>query len=179
MTSSTLVETVSIDYEDFSESFLTCGTCLCTYDGQEHTPKLLPCSHTVCRSCLERIAAGNGVRDAGSFRCPICRETIPLPRGGVNALPPSFLVNQLLDLMSRQRREVGIWFEIIFFQIAGREHSVLNGLTQKASQFFFIQFINVSVELWMLHIVLIPYVLKPFVLGLTCIFLQPNSTSSV
>ena len=27
--SSTLVETVSIDYEDFNESFLTCGTCLC------------------------------------------------------------------------------------------------------------------------------------------------------
>ena len=26
--SSTLVETVSIDYEDFNESFLTCGTCL-------------------------------------------------------------------------------------------------------------------------------------------------------
>lgn len=29
-----------------------------------------------------------------------------IPRGGVQALPPSFLVNQLLDLMSRQRREV-------------------------------------------------------------------------
>jgi hypothetical protein len=27
--SSTLVETVSINYEDFNESFLTCGTCLC------------------------------------------------------------------------------------------------------------------------------------------------------
>ena len=27
--SSTLVETVSINYEDFSEYFLTCGTCLC------------------------------------------------------------------------------------------------------------------------------------------------------
>ena len=26
---STLVETVSIDYEDFNESFLTCSTCLC------------------------------------------------------------------------------------------------------------------------------------------------------
>jgi hypothetical protein len=25
---STLVETVSINYEDFNESFLTCGTCL-------------------------------------------------------------------------------------------------------------------------------------------------------
>ena len=29
--SSTLVETVSIDYEDFNESFLTCGTCLCKF----------------------------------------------------------------------------------------------------------------------------------------------------
>lgn len=45
--SSMLVETVSINYEDFNESFLTCGTCLCVYDGGEHTPKLLPCSHTV------------------------------------------------------------------------------------------------------------------------------------
>ncbi|XP_063236563.1 tripartite motif-containing protein 3-like [Bacillus rossius redtenbacheri] len=103
--SSTLVETVSINYEDFNESFLTCGTCLCVYDGSEHTPKLLPCSHTVCLHCLTRIAASQ-TRDNNSFRCPICRELIGIPRGGVSALPPSFLVNQLLDLMSRQRREV-------------------------------------------------------------------------
>ncbi|EEB19175.1 RING finger-containing protein, putative [Pediculus humanus corporis] len=103
--SSTLVETVSINYEDFNESFLTCGTCLCMYDGSEHTPKLLPCSHTVCLHCLTRIAASQ-TRDNGTFRCPICRKLITIPRGGVSALPPSFLVNQLLDLMSRQRREV-------------------------------------------------------------------------
>ncbi|XP_054286500.1 tripartite motif-containing protein 3-like isoform X1 [Macrosteles quadrilineatus] len=103
--SSTLVETVSINYEDFNESFLTCGTCLCMYDGGEHTPKLLPCSHTVCLHCLSRIAASQ-TRDTGTFRCPICRECITIPRGGVSALPPSFLVNQLLDLMARQRREV-------------------------------------------------------------------------
>jgi tripartite motif-containing protein 2/3 len=102
---STLVETVSINYEDFNESFLTCGTCLCMYDGNEHTPKLLQCSHTVCLHCLTKIAASQ-TRDTGSFRCPICRELITIPRGGVSALPPSFLVNQLLDLMSRQRREV-------------------------------------------------------------------------
>ena len=40
------------------------------------------------------------------LRCPICRELITIPRGGVQAMPPSFLVNQLLDLMARQRREV-------------------------------------------------------------------------
>uniref|UniRef100_A0A0A9XTU7 Tripartite motif-containing protein 3 n=2 Tax=Lygus hesperus TaxID=30085 RepID=A0A0A9XTU7_LYGHE len=102
--SSTLVETVSINYEDFNESFLTCGTCLCMYDGGEHTPKLLPCSHTVCLHCLSRIAAQ--VPSSPTFRCPICRESITVPRGGVAALPPSFLVNQLLDLMASQRREV-------------------------------------------------------------------------
>ncbi len=30
--SSTLVETVNINYEDFTEGFLTCSTCLYTYD---------------------------------------------------------------------------------------------------------------------------------------------------
>jgi hypothetical protein len=75
------------------------------YDGGSHTPKLLPCSHTVCLECLSHIASSQ-TRDTGSFRCPICRELITIPRGGVAALPPSFLVNQLLDLMSRQRREV-------------------------------------------------------------------------
>ena len=103
--SSTLVETVSINYEDFNESFLTCGTCLCMYDGQEHSPKLLHCSHTVCRSCLQRIVEAQP-RENGTFRCPICRETITLPRGGVVCFPPSFIVNQLLDLMQRQRRDV-------------------------------------------------------------------------
>ena len=106
MTSSTLVETVSINYEDFTEGFLTCGTCLCTYDGDERNPKLLPCSHTVCKTCLEAISSQPGIRELGSFRCPICRESINLPRGGITSLPPSFLVNQLLDLFTRQRREV-------------------------------------------------------------------------
>jgi len=111
---STLVETVSINCEDFSESFLTCSTCLCTYDGGEHIPKQLACSHTVCLHCLIRIVQAAQTRNESrlprespnSFRCPICREEIQVPRGGVGALPPSFLVNQLLDLMSRQRREV-------------------------------------------------------------------------
>ena len=39
-------------------------------------------------------------------RCPVCRDLITIPSGGVQALPPSFLVNQLRDLMARQRREV-------------------------------------------------------------------------
>lgn len=40
-----------------------------------------------------------------NFRCPICRELINVPQnGGVLSLPPSFLVNQLLDLISTHRQ---------------------------------------------------------------------------
>ncbi|PAA55505.1 hypothetical protein BOX15_Mlig026643g1 [Macrostomum lignano] len=108
MTSSRLVETIQINFEDFSESFLTCGTCLNLFDAGEHQPKLLPCSHTLCRSCLQRIMQGPGPgRQAESFRCPICREGIAVPHGGgAAAFPPSFVVNQLLDLMASQRRDL-------------------------------------------------------------------------
>ncbi|KAF6038629.1 hypothetical protein EB796_003075 [Bugula neritina] len=64
-----------------------------------------PCKSGVCASCLENIISNNSV-DVNSIRCPICRESITLPQGGVSAFPPSFLVNQLLDLMARQRREI-------------------------------------------------------------------------
>ena len=108
------------------------------YDGEDHVPKLIPCSHTVCVSCLQVRPSGS-VRRLSSFfpedrcygqppagvqviplrsavfpsclifyllRCPICRELIRIPPGGVMAFPPSFLVNQLIDLMARQTREV-------------------------------------------------------------------------
>lgn len=106
--SSTLVATVSINYEDFTEGFLTCGTCLYAYDQSEHAPKLLSCSHTICQSCLELIAQSptlNNSAEAGCIKCPICRQNIAIPNGGVGALPPSFLVNQLFDLVNKKPRE--------------------------------------------------------------------------
>lgn len=106
--SSTLVATVSINYEDFTEGFLTCGTCLCAYDQSEHAPKLLSCSHTICQSCLELIASSpslNNNTEAGCIKCPICRQNIAIPSGGIGALPPSFLVNQLYDLVNKKPRE--------------------------------------------------------------------------
>ena len=68
------METVSINYQDFNESFLTCTTCLCGFDSTEHAAKLLPCSHTLCLACLHGILAAQA-RELG-FRCPICRELI-------------------------------------------------------------------------------------------------------
>jgi tripartite motif-containing protein 2/3 len=63
---STLVETININAKDFTEHFLTCSTCINQYssDSHEHQPKLLPCSHTVCRQCLERIVNSQPRSDA-------------------------------------------------------------------------------------------------------------------
>jgi len=105
--SSTIVETVSLDVDDFNESFLTCGTCLQVYNGTCHSPKLLPCSHTLCLQCA-RVIADAAVTDAAVRpRCPVCSAVFVMPASGPAALPPSFVVNQLLDLMSSGiRRDV-------------------------------------------------------------------------
>ena len=104
----TIVETVSLDVGDFSETFLTCGTCLNVYNETSHAAKLLPCSHSVCLQCVRVIVeASSAVSDAAvrrSPRCPICHAGFTVPAaGGAAALPASFVVNQLLDLMSAAR----------------------------------------------------------------------------
>ena len=105
--SSTIVETVSLDVDDFSESFLTCGTCLQVYNATCRSPKLLPCSHTVCLDCARVIADAALSNGAARPRCPVCAAVFIIPPAGPAALPPSFVVNQLLDLMSSgTRRDV-------------------------------------------------------------------------
>ena len=75
-----------------------------SYDASDHTPKLLPCSHTICLQCLTVIAADAG--DEAEILCPICRQRISVPAGGVSSLPPSYIVNQLLEMMKKQRKDV-------------------------------------------------------------------------
>ena len=157
---STLVETVSINYEDFNESFLTCSTCLCKLrvhykvlpqcwqacsmlasTAPSSSRALTPCVSNAYKELWQQMPASlasgqtwkkpqlydivwqtflikstksnasfvnyrNYLTLSLLFRCPICRELIKIPGGGVQAIPPSFLVNQLIDLMAKQIREV-------------------------------------------------------------------------
>ncbi|VDN58168.1 unnamed protein product [Dracunculus medinensis] len=104
---STLIEIININLEDFSESFLTCATCLLTYDQDKRKAKTLPCSHSVCLECLENMQRlSQQIPETGVLRCPLCRELAVIPADGVSSFPSSFLINQLLDLMQKQRRDV-------------------------------------------------------------------------
>ena len=75
--------------EQISEE-LTCPICI----HRLKDPKVLPCLHTFCKECL--VAATRGKTDA---TCPKCRESHPLPEGGVDKLPTNFAANSLLELL--------------------------------------------------------------------------------
>ena len=76
------------------EEQLTCSICLDQYKD----PKILPCHHSFCRECLEEIP--QTLEKGRCFiPCPSCREPAEVPEGGgVSALPPSFIINNLLEI---------------------------------------------------------------------------------
>ena len=75
--------------EQISEE-LTCPICI----HRLKDPKVLSCLHTFCKECL--VDATRGKTDA---TCPKCRESHPLPKGGVDKLLTNFPANSLLELL--------------------------------------------------------------------------------
>ncbi|XP_078684630.1 uncharacterized protein LOC144918062 isoform X3 [Branchiostoma floridae x Branchiostoma belcheri] len=72
------------------EEFLVCQICFEDYLN----PKVLPCQHTFCKTCLENMVA-----KMGKLTCPNCRLACQLPRSGVEGLPTSFFVNKLRSII--------------------------------------------------------------------------------
>ncbi|XP_017558551.2 tripartite motif-containing 13 isoform X2 [Pygocentrus nattereri] len=55
------------------EEDLTCPICCCLFED----PRVLPCSHSFCRRCLEGAlddGGGNRRRQPSPFKCPTCRK---------------------------------------------------------------------------------------------------------
>ena len=78
---------------------LTCSVCLECYKD----PRTLPCHHSFCRVCLDNVKApisDEEFEEAGqpTIMCPVCRNSIILPPGGVKELPAAFLLNNLLEI---------------------------------------------------------------------------------
>lgn len=113
---STVQTTVSLSY-DCVENLITCIICQCQFDSGDHQAKQLPCAHTVCLSCLQRIiqtaypqtGASSSVQHAAArqrISCPHCRTECDVPRSGPQSFPSGFVVNTLRDMIANQPREV-------------------------------------------------------------------------
>ncbi|XP_067032068.1 E3 ubiquitin-protein ligase TRIM71-like [Acropora muricata] len=94
---SVLLPLIIMDIKTFLDNIYEHVCCpVCT--NRFTNPKLLPCLHTFCLHCLQRIQATSGIRDA--ILCPECRRNFAIPgNGDLNTLPTNFRLNSLLDAL--------------------------------------------------------------------------------
>ena len=87
------------DLEEQAKSLTTCSICMDRFT----CPKVLPCQHTFCLSCLKRChECTNSQRlvPVSNFPCPTCRKVCYVPPGGLEQLATDFRIGQILDLMA-------------------------------------------------------------------------------
>ena len=74
---------------------VSCSVCMTKFTD----PKQLPCLHSFCLHCLQRIQQTRGIRE--TISCPECRQNFRIPGDGdLNALPTNFRINSLLDVLA-------------------------------------------------------------------------------
>ena len=62
-------------------------------------PKQLPCLHSFCVACLNRLAETRAVN--GKIACPSCQRHVDVPESGTfENFPSSFYINSLLDVLA-------------------------------------------------------------------------------
>ena len=74
---------------------LSCKICYEVYKK----PKQLPCLHSFCVACLNRLAETRAVN--GKIACPSCQRHVDVPESGTfENFPVSFYINSLLDVLA-------------------------------------------------------------------------------
>ena len=74
---------------------LECAVCMDTYKD----PRLLPCSHTLCKVCLDNL-----IRNS-SITCPVCsRATHPVTRSGTDGCPRNLAIAGMVDYLCAECR---------------------------------------------------------------------------
>ncbi|XP_041472146.1 tripartite motif-containing protein 59-like [Lytechinus variegatus] len=69
-----------------------CPVCLSTFTD----PKILSCSHTFCKICLENLLECHG---NSQIRCPVCRAVTQVPHQDVGKLQVNLALKSLIDDM--------------------------------------------------------------------------------
>ncbi|NXF32624.1 TRI59 protein, partial [Nyctibius bracteatus] len=85
------------------EEELTCSICYSIFED----PRVLPCSHTFCRNCLEGV-----IQLSSNFsiwrplrvplKCPNCRSVVEIPAAGTESLPVNFALKAIIEKYQQQ-----------------------------------------------------------------------------
>ncbi|CAL8266493.1 unnamed protein product [Lota lota] len=80
------------------EEDLTCPICCSLFDD----PRVLPCSHSFCKKCLEGMLEGNRSPVwRPPFKCPTCRKETP--HNGINSLQINYSLRGIVEKYNRIR----------------------------------------------------------------------------
>ncbi|NXE95575.1 TRI59 protein, partial [Menura novaehollandiae] len=88
---------------DRLEEELTCAICYGIFED----PRVLPCSHTFCRECLDGLLQPS--RDFSMRRClscPNCRAVVEIPAGGTKSLPINFALKAVIEKCQQEEPDV-------------------------------------------------------------------------
>ena len=77
---------------DCVQEMLEC--CICADEFSD--PRVLPCIHTYCLRCLERI--GQDKRPGENMPCPLCRREFKIPVTGLKGMQKNFFIAKLLEI---------------------------------------------------------------------------------
>ena len=69
-----------------------CSVCLELFTE----PKVLPCCHTFCLQCLKKTASSE--KTQGTVSCPQCRQSHPIPAGGLTEFLTDFIANYEVEV---------------------------------------------------------------------------------
>ena len=81
------------------KSQLICPGCKLLYKD----PRVLACSHTYCKHCVEIAAKEANVHvgsEGGQIKCPECGMYTDVPHGDISQLQYNFFIQHIMDLMS-------------------------------------------------------------------------------
>ncbi|KAK3604090.1 hypothetical protein CHS0354_035901 [Potamilus streckersoni] len=80
--------------EDLKKQFLVCDICDYLYDNETREPRLLPCLHTYCTMCVQKLIKDELVT------CPHCRQDHQVPGNDANAFKKDNNRRELLDFVT-------------------------------------------------------------------------------
>ena len=73
-----------------------CPLCIETVKN----PRTLPCLHSFCLECLDKLAGFARRQLQTTIKCPVCQTSFQIPEGDrFNKLPTSFHLNRLVDVL--------------------------------------------------------------------------------
>ncbi|GFN73774.1 tripartite motif-containing protein 3 [Plakobranchus ocellatus] len=82
-----------VPLQELSNQFLICPLCL----EQYKSPKVLPCQHTFCLSCIRAYVSARGLDS--TIPCPLCKELIRIPDNDVSNFKNNFMIVSLLQFV--------------------------------------------------------------------------------